>query len=193
MEKKDTYHPDHEIFLRFCDRSREATQQIYQDHFDQIRRLVRRFGGKEEDAEDIFQSGLLALLKYCDRKNFVLSKPLGALLYGICSRMLWRRLEKRKRLNIQSQDFSQYVDLKKTLELQEEELRRAEQWQLIDKHLHRLPEKERQVLKLFYQEGKSLQEIADIVGFASANSAKVQKFKYLQHLIERTSSDPDFE
>ncbi len=186
-------HPDKQLFLQFCNDHNPSVQLIYDNCYPGIRKMVKKSSKTEEDVEDIFQAGLLGLLAYCKNRSFVLTTSICGLLYRICENTWNQKLGKRGRLNLTSHDFSQYVDLSKALEIEEEAIRRAERWQLIWKHLHRLPEIEQRVLKLFYQEGKSHQEIAGIVGFASANSAKVQKFKYLQHLIELTRDDPDFD
>lgn len=193
MEKPAQEHPDKELFLQFCRGHHASTKLVYDSCYPSVRKMVRKSSKVEEDVEDTFQAGLLGLLAYCKKKSFVLTTPLCGLLYRICENIWRQKLGKRGRLDISSQDFSQYLDLSKALEIEEKAIRRAERWQLIWKHLHRLTEKEQRVLKLFYVEDKSHQEIADIMGFASANAAKVQKYRYLQKLIAATRNDPDFE
>ena len=193
MEKPTQEHSDKELFTQFCNNHNEAVQRVYDDCYSAVQKMVRKFSRIDQNVEDIFQAGLLGLLAYCRKKSFALTTPLCGLLFQICKNIWYQQLNKKGRLDITSQDFSGYVDLSKVLDIEAEAIRRAERWQLIWKNLHRLKPKEQLVLKLFYAEEKSHEEIADIVGFTDANSAKVQKCKYLQKLIELTHSDPDFE
>jgi len=193
MENPVNEHSDKPLFIRFCKGDDEAVRLIYDNCYQGVRRMVRKSSKNEEDVKDIFQAGLLGLLACCRRPSFTLTTPVCGLPYGIC-RNIWNgRLEKESRLNITPQDFSTYVDLSKALQIEEEALQKAERFQLIWKHLQRLPEKKRRVLLLHYEEDKSHEEIASIIPFNNANSAKVQKHKYLKDLIERVKGDPDFE
>jgi RNA polymerase sigma factor (sigma-70 family) len=192
MENSENHHPDNELLLRFCNHHRPAVQRLYDDCFDDIKKMVKKYRGKEEDAEDVFQEGMLILLTYCKRSSFVLTTPLCGFLYSICAKFWWKKLKKSERLEITFKDFSEYINLKHVIALQEEEELKAQRLRLIWKHLRLMPEIQQHVLRLFYLEGKSHSEIAETVGFADENSAKVQKFKYLKHLIAQTREDPDF-
>lgn len=193
MKNSATPHPDNDRFLRFCHDQSRAVQNVYDACFRNIQKMIKKYHGKEEDAEDVFQQGLLVLLKYCEKDDFVLTTTLCGFIYGVCSKIWFKKLQKRQRLEITFKDFSEYIDLRQVISVQQEEEQQTERFLMLWKHLKRLPDRQKRLLQLFYLEGKSMQEIARIMNFANENSAKVQKFKYLQNLRNQMRNDPDFD
>ncbi|RPI45561.1 MAG: sigma-70 family RNA polymerase sigma factor, partial [Bacteroidetes bacterium] len=61
-----------------------------------IRLMVLESGGTEEDARDVFNDGIEALIRLADREDFRLNCRLGTLVYAICSK-IWKQLLKKKR------------------------------------------------------------------------------------------------
>lgn len=192
IKPPDNENPEQRFFRNFCDGKKEALNKIYDKGYSVIRRMVRKNGGNEEDSEDIFQEGLIVLYGYCVRPHFILNTRLVGFLYSICRRLWLKKLENKGRSGITFYDIEEYVNMEAVIKLQEEELRFVENIRLLNKYLARLPEKERQVLKQYYLEGKSHREIAEAFGFANEASARVQKFRYLNHLKKLIWEDPDF-
>lgn len=193
MTHSENFHPDHQLFKLFCQQRKEAIVRIYDNYFPVISRLVKKNQGREEDGEDVFQEGILVLLNYCRKENFLLKVPLKSFLYAVCKNIWLKKLKKRGRLDVTFYDLFEYIDQKHVLELQNEINHRAENEQLLWKYFQRLPERERKTLWLYYMEEKSLKEIAVIVGFSDEASARVQKFRYVRHLRQIIRQDPDFE
>lgn len=193
MDKQGTYHSDNDTLRLFCTQERKAVKAIYEDCFPLISRMVTKNWGRREDAEDVFQEGLIVLMGYCGKQDFRLTVSLKSFFYTICRNIWLKKLEKKGRLQITFVDIWEHAKLDHALEEQENAELKAEQLLLLWKHFSRLPLKEQETLRLFYLEGKSHREIAEIVGFVDENSAKVQKFKYVNHLRELVKNDPDFD
>jgi len=189
----DNEHSDNLLFQDFCSDRTNAVKKIYQKGFAGVRKMVKKNGGNLEDAEDVFQEGILVLYGYCQQEEFRLTTRLAGFLYSIC-RNLWRKkLEKKGRSGITFYDIEEYVKMNTVLKLENEEVLQVHRMRLLFKHLARLPEKEQKVLRLYYLEGKSHREVAQELGYASESSARVQKFRYLNHLKSLVRQDPDFE
>ncbi len=147
--------------------------------------------GHENDAWDVFQEGLIVLLKYCRKVDFMLNVPLSKFFSAICWKLWLKTLKKNGKSGITFSNIPEYKDIENQIALQEEDLITAQRLQMLWKHLERLPQKEKQTLKLYYMEGKSHREIAEIMGFSNESSAKVQKFKYIKRLRAMVLADPE--
>lgn len=190
MKAEESQHPDHERFLQFCQGEREVVRHIYARNFRTIEKLVTHNTGTAQEVEDVFQEGLLAMLTYCGRKDFTLNTPLGGLLYGICRRIWLKNLKKKRRSPITFQDLPEYLHSNHTVDVSEEELIDGERFRILKKNFNRLPPKGREVLNMFYTRNMSHEEIAEEAGYADAESAKVQKHKYLKRLRKWMREDP---
>jgi RNA polymerase sigma factor (sigma-70 family) len=156
--------------------SDRALLALYQ-HFPMIRKMITANGGNTEDAEDVFQEGLIILCRKLKDPGFELTSKLSTYLFGIC-RFVWKdELKKKKPLTpidpvtgVGSPDESEVASLVE----QEDNARLAE------KILNELGERCRELLLLFYNGGLKLKEIAAKMGYSSENTAKNQKYKCLE-------------
>ena len=55
-----------------------------------------------------------------------------------------------------------------------------EQLQVLEQVISKVSEKCQKIFNLFYFQKKSMQEIADLLGFSNLNSAKTQKYKCIE-------------
>ena len=62
---------------------REAYEKVYRRHYRMVESLVLRMGGDGEDAQDIFQESLFALIQNIRKKGFQLNGKIRTLLYEI--------------------------------------------------------------------------------------------------------------
>ncbi|MEO1258517.1 MAG: sigma-70 family RNA polymerase sigma factor [Bacteroidota bacterium] len=193
MSNKDANHSDWGQFELFCKNNRKASEAIYEEFFPKIKKMVLSNHGDEDDAWDIFQEGLIVLYRYCNKEEFSLNVPLYYFFSSICRRLWLKVLEKRRKSEITFSNLSEYKYENNAVTLPEDELLQAHRLQVLLKHLELLPVKGKQTLKLYYMEGKSHREIAELVGFSNEASAKVQKFKYLRRLQAMVFGDREFE
>lgn len=144
--------------------------------------MVGENHGNREDAEDVFQLGLLALLKYCARETLHLEIPLVMFLYSVCRKIWWKEFGKRTRLKVTFQDVWEYIDLDLPIDPEDDDDPIEEQLLLLWKYLDRLPKRAQQLLVSFYRDGKSYGEIAKEMNYSGAASARQQSFKYIRKL-----------
>lgn len=158
----------------------QALKKLYA-YFKPVRQLVINNSGNLQDAEDVYQEGLIILFRKVKEESFELKSTLNTFLYGIC-RLLWNEeLRRRNRKPVEhSDDLSKLVmndDLEETL-MNEEKFKRAEQAFL------KIGDQCRELLQLFYYGKWSMQQIATKFGFSTERVAKNQKYRCMEKARE---------
>jgi len=153
---------------------------------DGIRLMVLEMGGSPEDAKDVFNEGLIVLIRLVDKEDFKLTCKLGTLLYALCNKKWKQQLEKqtavrnyhvRKLDTTSADDFTENYD---------EELYRDIFWECFEM----LDTVCKQILKGYLKE-ISPRDIARSLGYSYGY---VRKKKSLCHsyLIEMIENNPVF-
>lgn len=182
---------DRQTFQRLTTRIQNGDPRGLQHVFDEthrycVRTMIKKTRCEEADAEDIFMDAMLIF-----REN-VLSGKLQQLsnvrtyVFGICWN-LWRDLNRAKARwgQPESESERQAMLIAAQDVLQEEEEKELMQRRLKQVHtaLERLGEKCRQLLTYVYMEQRPQQEIADLMGFASANVVKVTRHRCFEQWV----------
>ena len=160
----------------------------YKEFYPLIKFLVTDNGGAEEDAEDIFQDGIVTLYNKIILNQLVLTSSFKTYMYSLCRNLWLQKLNKRKAIFDKLNDVEEYIDIPKGM-LQEATIEETEMQRIIQMHFLSLPDDCQRVLKLFIKK-TPLPEIAGIMGFKTTNYAKTRKFLCKQDLKKRVSDDP---
>ena len=153
---------------------------------DSIRLMVMEMGGSQEDAKDVFNEGLIALIRLVDQENFQLTCKLGTLLYALCNNKWKQQLEKqtaarnyhlRKLDSEEESDFTENIDL---------ELYKRIFWENFEK----LDNVCKEILKGYYEE-MSPRKIAEELGY-SYGYVRKRKSMCHSYLIKLIESHPDY-
>mgnify|MGYP006299961261 CR=1 FL=1 len=176
-----------EILIRGI-RNREDTAFKYLQvkYQDGIRLMVMEMGGSREDARDVFNEGLVALIRLVDREDFRLTCKLGTLIYAVCKKKWKKQLEKKsmaRKYQLRKNDPEPDHDF---TEDADEKVYRAIIWESFMK----LDEKCRKILEGYLKE-ISPGEIARSLG---CSYGYVKKRKNLCHgyLMQLIENHPDF-
>lgn len=166
----------------------EALTELVNDHkyklvaknlyryFPAVLKFVRGAGGSRQEAEDVFQDGLLIFFRKVEQGNFEGRSSAQTYLYGICKH-LWLDELRRKKRAVNLQD----------LEVTDEPVYSAEEHQLLrraEQAFQMLGQKCKDLLMLFYFKRESLVSIAKQLGFSSDKVAKNQKYRCLEKAKE---------
>lgn len=156
-----------------------VTEYLYSTYYRTIRELVRRFGGNEQDAEDLFQETMLTFIeivrdgRYEVRQEATLKTYLYAIAYNI-----WRkRWNRSNRQQDWEKEFSErYSDLLESVDHYNDKL-------TVTQLMKQLKEPCRTILYRFYIEGFSLEEIAEELKM-NEPTVRQRKFRCLKKLRE---------
>lgn len=152
-----------------------------------IRYLVVKNSGNDEDAEDVFQDGLIIVFKKIRDHELDLTCSFRTYIYSVCRNIWLQKLNKRKQYAREFSDVESFVDLPdKVDQFQEEEM---EKYRLYQQHFLTLGEDCQKVLLLFMKK-QSLKEIAIEMGYKTEKYAKTRKYLCKEELKKRIINDP---
>ena len=145
---------------------------------DKLFRLALRITLNREEAEDIVQDTLMKLWNQRDEWSAIQNMETYSMT--ICRNLSLDVIEKKERLNI-SLDETVH-DRPDTSRTQDEELMKQQQLNTVMRIIGQLPEKQRTIMQLRDIEGKSYQEIADIMSI-NVSDVKVNLFRARQKVL----------
>ncbi|MBY0425008.1 MAG: sigma-70 family RNA polymerase sigma factor [Cytophagales bacterium] len=76
-----------------------AIRYVYWGYYDSVEKYVAMNSGTSEDAEDIFQEGLLVLLEKINQPSFELTSSIKTFLFAICKNLWLREINKNKNMD----------------------------------------------------------------------------------------------
>ncbi|MBE0648233.1 MAG: sigma-70 family RNA polymerase sigma factor [Bacteroidales bacterium] len=170
---------------------RAAIHFMYKDYFPLILALVQKNSGTRQDAEDLFQDGLVALYLRCRDKELVLHCSLRSYFYSICRNLWLQRLERKCRFILQpdllvnecEETYHSKTDL-----IQEKKL---ERYRLFWRHFKQLPDDCQKVFQMYFDK-IPFKTIAKNLGMQDADYVKVRKYLCKKLLIKRIKKDPEY-
>jgi len=157
---------------------------LYKKFFQMVYSLVRVNNGYRSQAEDVFQETLVIIYENIRKGVFREESCLSTYFYSI-SRNIWFKEFSRTYKNIQfsdSYDFDTQID-----ECWTEDNNKMK---LIEELLDLSTKKCKILLKYYYFEKLSNQEIMKRLGQSNLSSIKSQKYRCLQKLIETLENYP---
>jgi len=90
-------HKDHQLILALRGGDFSVLDRVYAENAGTVSSWITKNSGNLSDAQDVFQEAILALHQKANDPDFVLTCPLGALLFRICQNKWLYALRKKKR------------------------------------------------------------------------------------------------
>ena len=162
---------DSEILERIRKGDEQALDFLYKKHYRMMQRLVTSNNGSEEEAKDIFQDALIAFWQKVTGGEFVLTSRISTYLYSICQNLWRKELDRKSRLSHEEKDGEVFMQGD-----QQEKAR------IIHQCIEDLGDTCKKILTYYYFDGRSMDEIAELMGFANSDTAKTKKYKCKQKL-----------
>ena len=173
---------DTELLEGLAAGKREVVAALYRVYHMVLVRWITGRGGLEADAEDVFQEALIILYEKAQQPEFCLTCKLSTYLFAICKRLWYKKIEQKSKfseLREEEEDIDYGQDYDDDLE---EHWERELQFEQMEKALEQLGEPCASLLRAFYMEKKSMQDIAAAFRYTNAENAKTQKYKCLSRL-----------
>lgn len=145
--------------------------------------MVKKYGGDQEDGEDIFQESMIVLYRKIADRNFKLSSALSTYFYGIARHLWLNKLKKKWPEKITSEMEATLKD-DDSYSQKEEEQERHRKLELIKSKISLLGKGCQELLNAFYFEGLTLAEIVEAGIASTPNYAKQKKFRCNKQLRE---------
>ena len=156
---------------------------LYEANRKPIRAYVVRNNGSNDDSEDLLQEALIVLWERVRSNRFEYKAQLSTFIYATVKNMWRRRLARvRRQASADIEDDTSRIEDATALDIIVE----SEESRLVHEGLNKLGEPCKSLLILFYWEEKTMDEIAAILNFANADTAKSKKYqckKSLQRLL----------
>lgn len=158
---------------------RDATlTELYRRTFPMVRRRVKRLGGTEQDAQDVFHDALVVFYEKAISGTLLLTASASTYLVSICQNLWRQELSRRNRsAAVDWLDDAQPAD-EPAVALADG----SEEAYSVLGYVEQLGEKCKSILLSFYYFQQPLEQIANTHQYSSVRSATVQKFKCLERL-----------
>ena len=163
---------------------------IYNKYYPKINYFIINNNGIEEDANDIFQEGLIIIYRKIKENPSFLKCSFGTYLYSVC-KLLWLKQLRRKRTRfIIREKITSYLKNNEESDIINI-IEKNERHRLYQKHFSTLCKDCQMTLQLFLDE-IPLKEIAKLMGYKNENYAKKKKYKCKENLINKIKHDKEF-
>ena len=153
--------PDEDIVRKVREGAPEAFGELMQRYEPKLRRYGRQFLSDADAIDDVVQESFIKA--YTNMKSFDLQQRFSPWMYRIAHNTFVNALRSKSRSKIFSTDLDTLIPQAVTEGETEREWDERDVRAAIDQGLAKLPLKSREVLVLYYLEGLSYQEIADVL------------------------------
>jgi RNA polymerase sigma factor (sigma-70 family) len=168
---------DSQIIEKIRKGDESALDYLYRKNYKMMTRIVTNNNGTEDEAKDIFQDAIIVFWQKVRTDEFVLTSKISTFIYSVCQNLWRKELERKSRLTNEVADSKEYSDFD-----------RQEREKILHSCINELGETCRKVLMYYYFDNLSMQEIADKMGFANADTAKTKKYKCKKELDDLIKS-----
>ncbi|HEY1045703.1 MAG TPA: RNA polymerase sigma factor [Bacteroidia bacterium] len=179
---------DEQLVLAVRRGDRQALLQLYSDNYVTIKNYIIKNSGRPEDADDILQDACVAVWEKIVNNELELKAKLSTFVFAICRNLWLKKLNRQgKQVNLDDTHTENLADTPDRFNKQDLDL--------VVKMMDKMGEKCRQILNYFYFEGRDMNDIAELMDYSNADTAKAKKhqcFKQLQELFLNTYSKQDF-
>ncbi len=151
---------DKELICRIRAGDTSAFEALYNKYKIPLYRTALAITKDPQMAEEILQDCFLRVYRYLDRVNG--NYPLAPWLHRITVNLCYNRLERKRLWSVPLEEVVSFLRVDARL-LPENRLERQELRRLVREHIARLGPKYRAVLVLYYLQGFSQKEIANIL------------------------------
>ncbi len=165
--------------------NRKVANQVYQQNYPIVKGWLAKNGGSESDAADLFQEAMVVLFGKAQDTGFRLTCSISTYLMAVCKHLWYKKLQKQSRdpvflkENIGTDEDEGGIGYEDDVKVHEE---REIHYDMLNAALDQVGEPCRSLLKAFYHNDKSMQEITAAFGYTNTDNAKTQKYKCLARL-----------
>ncbi len=169
--------------------SRKLFEFIYKTFYPSVKIFILKNKGNEQDAKDVFQEGVMAVIKNVEDKKADPDLPFINYLYSIC-RYIWMRNFQTKNTMILNEE-----DITESYSLDEEDINSTDESiesGIYQNNFTKLGKKCQDLLKLTLEKIPA-KEIAKKFGFKSEGFVFKRKHQCKEQLMRLIKEDPEYQ
>lgn len=160
---------------------------VYRNCYPDVRKLILTNGGNEQDAQDIFQEGLVKVYQKITEHGLELTCNFKTYLYSVC-RFLWlQELERIKTSRRENIPVDTIIDDRKA----NDRIREYAQLKLYRQHFNELGKECQKVLNMTFRNA-SAEEICVAMGYKNAQIARDKRYRCRKSLMNKIVNNPEY-
>ncbi len=158
----------------------EVLTALYKKYYNLVLKLVVNNSGTSDAAQDIYQETIIVLFENVKKPQFELNCQLQTYIYSVAKRLWLKQLKKNGHVFLMKEDEEgEIADVSEDMTLH---LQKEKDFEKVNQSLENLGEPCATLIKDFYVNKMSMEEIAEKFGYTNSDNAKNQKYKCLQRL-----------
>lgn len=158
----------------------EVLKALYKKHFQLVLKFIVNNNGTQEAAQDIYQECIIVLYENAQNPGFQLHCQLQTYIYSVARRLWLKQLKKAGKTFLMKED--EEMDLADVSEDFTQHLQKESDLEKLNTSMSQLGEPCQSLIRDFYVNHLSMDEISAKFGYTNADNAKNQKYKCLQRL-----------
>lgn len=155
----------------------KALKLVYRQHYQTIMNMVLNNGGSLQEAKDVYQEALIIFYEKLKEDDFELNCSIKTFIYSVSRRLWLKQLQRKSRYTDDLSDADEFIQIES-----EDMEQKEDQYHAMQVALEGLGEPCRSILKDFYINNQSMDDITEKFGYTNADNAKNQKYKCLKRL-----------
>lgn len=156
-------------------------KKIYDDNREAFIKFSRKYNIESYDAIDIYQDAIIVFYEnIVNGKITDLSSKISTYLFAIGKYKIFQMHKRSYKIELRSELLVEEENISLDVNFQDEKL--TNQQELLKKYYSRLGNRCKEILKLFYYEGYTLDEITDILTYSDKKVLKSQKSRCMKQL-----------
>lgn len=195
MEK----YSDKTILSGIRNRKDSILEYLYSELFPQIKRIIIKYGGNEQDARDLFQEGLIIIFQRLKNNDLVIKSSFNNYFIVLC-RFIWFRQNNIKQNYNSAENIEEISSPEHSGSDTVQELPGIETYneyvankseKIFQRHYRKLSPDCKKVIKMFYRK-KRFREIAKKMTYTNEDYARRKKYLCMQQLMKMINEDPEY-
>jgi len=180
MQKPKEQFTDNDFMVGLLNGNNDVLSALYKKYYNLVLKFILYNSGTNAAAQDIYQETIIVLFESVKKPGFELKCQLQTYIFSIAKRLWLKELKKNgKTFLFKESEENNLVDVSEDLKEFDEKEAEIEK---MNNSLIDLGEPCSELIKDFYINKLSMEEIAEKFGYTNADNAKTQKYKCLQRL-----------
>ncbi len=167
-----------EILFDLKGENNQAFGALYKNYFATVNRFITNNSGTSQDAEDVFQDTMIALVAKLRQDDFVLKASVKTYIVAIAKNLWFKKLRTANReiafTDIHDNKFYEEI----TLAIEEEK----SYWDKLQNYIDKITDHCRGLILDMFFKNKPIEQIQKDYGYSSIHNAQNQKHKCVEQI-----------